>query len=151
MRLRGADAARRVVKIDDLSVGDLFLPFSDEVYHGERVGLIGPNGTGKSTFLKVLAGVRTPDAGSIAGTAVKYRVADKGLGEPDPAVVRGVIGVIEGQAIKGHVVHAVFEAPKEGLGVAQAGTVGTHTECAGTHLEHIRVVAGLADEVADVV
>ena len=64
VRLRGADAARRVVKIDDLSVGDLFLPFSDEVYHGERVGLIGPNGTGKSHLLAVLDGA-TPDHGTI--------------------------------------------------------------------------------------
>lgn len=32
---------------------------------GERVGLIGINGTGKSTFLKVLAGVETPDSGRV--------------------------------------------------------------------------------------
>lgn len=32
---------------------------------GERVGLIGVNGTGKSTFLKVLAGVEGPDSGRI--------------------------------------------------------------------------------------
>jgi len=30
---------------------------------GERVGLIGVNGTGKSTFLKILAGVEEPDSG----------------------------------------------------------------------------------------
>ena len=33
---------------------------------GDRVGLIGVNGTGKSTLLKVLAGVETPDAGRVA-------------------------------------------------------------------------------------
>ena len=33
---------------------------------GERVGLIGINGTGKSTFLKVLAGVEEPDSGKIS-------------------------------------------------------------------------------------
>ncbi|MEZ5230791.1 MAG: ATP-binding cassette domain-containing protein [Acidimicrobiales bacterium] len=66
MNLRGADSARRVVKMDDLSVGDLFLPFSDEVYFGERVGLIGPNGTGKSHLLRALAGELPPDEGTIA-------------------------------------------------------------------------------------
>ena len=32
---------------------------------GDKVGIIGINGTGKSTFLKVLAGVLEPDAGRI--------------------------------------------------------------------------------------
>ena len=64
VRLRGADAARRVAKLEDISVGSLFFPFSDEVYHGERVGLIGPNGTGKSHLLAVLNGA-TPDEGAI--------------------------------------------------------------------------------------
>ena len=65
VRLRGADAARRVAKLDQVAIGDLFLPFSDEVHHGERVGLIGPNGTGKSHLLNVLAGSATPDHGTI--------------------------------------------------------------------------------------
>lgn len=32
---------------------------------GERIGLIGVNGTGKSTFLKILAGVEDPDSGRL--------------------------------------------------------------------------------------
>ncbi len=65
VRLRGADAARRVVKIDGVGIGDLFLPFSDEIYHGERVGLIGPNGTGKTHLLDVLAGKSSVETGSL--------------------------------------------------------------------------------------
>jgi ATPase subunit of ABC transporter with duplicated ATPase domains len=65
VRLRGADAARRVVKIDAVGIGDLFLPFSDEIYHGERVGLIGPNGTGKTHLLDVLAGKSEVETGSL--------------------------------------------------------------------------------------
>jgi ATPase subunit of ABC transporter with duplicated ATPase domains len=65
VRLRGADAARRVAKLEGVSIGDLFLPFSDEVHHGERVGLIGPNGTGKSHLLGALAGSKHPDLGTI--------------------------------------------------------------------------------------
>jgi ATPase subunit of ABC transporter with duplicated ATPase domains len=65
VNLRGADAARRVVQMTDVSMGDLFLPFTDEIHHGERIGLIGPNGTGKSHLLAALAGTKTPDQGTV--------------------------------------------------------------------------------------
>ena len=65
VKLRGADAARRVAKLEGVAIGDLFLPFSDEVYHGERLGLIGPNGTGKSHLLRALAGASVPASGTI--------------------------------------------------------------------------------------
>lgn len=66
VKLRGSDAARRVIRIDGVSIGDLFLPFSTEVYHGERVGLIGPNGTGKSHLLGALAGSTVADHGEVS-------------------------------------------------------------------------------------
>jgi ATPase subunit of ABC transporter with duplicated ATPase domains len=66
VRLRGADSARRVARIDDVAIGDLFRPFSDEIHFGERLGLIGPNGTGKSHLLAALAGTLVPDGGSIS-------------------------------------------------------------------------------------
>ncbi|HRE02813.1 MAG TPA: ABC-F family ATP-binding cassette domain-containing protein [Ilumatobacteraceae bacterium] len=66
VRLRGADSARRVAVLDGVSIGDLFLPFSTEVYAGERLGLIGPNGTGKTHLLSALAGTLSPDHGTIS-------------------------------------------------------------------------------------
>ncbi len=65
VNLRGADSARRVVKMESVAIDDLFFPFSDEIYFGERVGLIGPNGTGKSHLLRALAGEIKTSEGSI--------------------------------------------------------------------------------------
>lgn len=36
-----------------------------DLHSGQRVGLVGPNGTGKSTLLKILAGRETADAGDV--------------------------------------------------------------------------------------
>ena len=65
VRFRGGDSARRVVKFESVSVDDLFLPFSDEVHFGERVGLIGPNGTGKTHLLNALNGHHAGLTGTI--------------------------------------------------------------------------------------
>ncbi|MFZ5428158.1 MAG: ABC-F family ATP-binding cassette domain-containing protein [Thermodesulfobacteriota bacterium] len=43
----------------------LFTNISLTVSQGERVGLIGANGSGKSTMLKILAGLEKPDAGEV--------------------------------------------------------------------------------------
>ena len=32
---------------------------------GDRIGIVGPNGIGKSTLLKVLAGLEQPDSGQV--------------------------------------------------------------------------------------
>lgn len=36
------------------------------VHEGDRIGLVGRNGSGKSTFLKIIAGVLEPDSGYVA-------------------------------------------------------------------------------------
>ena len=38
---------------------------SFEVYDGERIGLVGENGAGKSTFIKILSGIIEPDSGTV--------------------------------------------------------------------------------------
>lgn len=44
---------------------NLFSDISFGIEEGDKIGLIGVNGTGKSTFLKVLAGVESPDRGQV--------------------------------------------------------------------------------------
>ena len=62
------------------SIKDLFTQFSSrsffmkkevikgislDIFPGEVIGILGPNGTGKSTLLKAIAGILTPDSGEI--------------------------------------------------------------------------------------
>ena len=67
VRLRGADSARRVIRLADVAVDDLFFPFSHEVYFGERVGVIGPNGTGKTHLLDALDGTIDAESERVDG------------------------------------------------------------------------------------
>jgi ABC-type nitrate/sulfonate/bicarbonate transport system ATPase subunit len=53
--------------------------FSLAVEPGEVVALIGPNGCGKSTFLRVVAGLLAPDRGEV-------RLDDRAIHEPDPRI-----------------------------------------------------------------
>jgi len=39
--------------------------FSLYINEGDKIGVIGINGTGKSTFLKIIAGIEVPDSGSV--------------------------------------------------------------------------------------
>jgi ATPase subunit of ABC transporter with duplicated ATPase domains len=58
-----------VFKVDNLSKGYDLHPvikkFSCEIQRGDKIGVIGNNGRGKSTLLKLLAGVLLPDSGTI--------------------------------------------------------------------------------------
>ncbi len=56
MRLGGDRTAKRAVICEKLELSGLTDPFSTEVWFGERLGVIGHNGTGKSHFLRLLAG-----------------------------------------------------------------------------------------------
>ncbi|MDP3124774.1 MAG: ATP-binding cassette domain-containing protein [Thiobacillus sp.] len=67
---------------------------------GERIGLIGRNGTGKSSLLKVIAGINPPDAGDVwRKPALKLAYVPQ-----EPQFQPG---------------HTVFEAVAEGVGEAQ--------------------------------
>ena len=42
-----------------------------EIGEGEVIGILGKNGTGKTTFIRLLAGVEEPDGGGVSGGGVK--------------------------------------------------------------------------------
>jgi ATPase subunit of ABC transporter with duplicated ATPase domains len=56
MRLAGAGSGKIVLRCESLELVGLTDPFDLEVHQGERVAILGPNGTGKSHLLRLLAG-----------------------------------------------------------------------------------------------
>ncbi|GAA2439875.1 ABC-F family ATP-binding cassette domain-containing protein [Streptomyces mauvecolor] len=56
MRLRGGRTGVRALTCENLELTGLMKPFSLEVFYGERVAVLGSNGSGKSHFLRLLAG-----------------------------------------------------------------------------------------------
>jgi ATPase subunit of ABC transporter with duplicated ATPase domains len=55
MRLKGGRTGKRAVVCEQLSLTGLVEPFDLEIWFGERVGILGANGSGKSHFLRLLA------------------------------------------------------------------------------------------------
>jgi ATPase subunit of ABC transporter with duplicated ATPase domains len=63
MRLGGDRTGKRAVVIENLSMPGLVEGCSTEVLFGERVGILGLNGTGKSHFFRLLAGEEVDHTG----------------------------------------------------------------------------------------
>jgi ATPase subunit of ABC transporter with duplicated ATPase domains len=62
MRLKGGRTGKRAVICEQLELTGLMKPFDLEVWYGERVAVLGSNGSGKSHFLRLLAaGGSDPD------------------------------------------------------------------------------------------
>jgi ATPase subunit of ABC transporter with duplicated ATPase domains len=66
IRLRGGRTAVRAVTCTDLELTGLMAPFDAEIFYGERIGVLGSNGAGKSHFLRLLAG--DPNEPAVAHT-----------------------------------------------------------------------------------
>jgi ATPase subunit of ABC transporter with duplicated ATPase domains len=68
VRLRGGRTGKRAVICENLELTGLMKPFSTEIWYGDRIGILGSNGSGKSHFLRLLA-----------------QVAEDAIEEADPA------------------------------------------------------------------
>jgi ATP-binding cassette subfamily F protein 3 len=92
-RMGFAKAARAgdwVIDADDLAKGfgtPLFQHVTLRIHRGERWGLLGPNGVGKTTLLRVLLGELPPDTGAVRyGANVKIAYFDQQLQSVDSSL-----------------------------------------------------------------
>ncbi len=82
-------SGRKVIEARNLSYGfgeiSLIERFSIKIMRGDRIGLIGNNGVGKSTLLRLLLGEIKPDAGTLKlGTKLLVGYFDQMRRELDP-------------------------------------------------------------------
>ena len=63
MRLRGGRTGKRAVICETLELTGLMNAFDLEVWYGDRVAVLGSNGSGKSSFLRLLGGADVPHQG----------------------------------------------------------------------------------------
>ena len=80
----GALSGQRVLRAEGITFahpdmpGPLVQDFSTEVFRGDKIGILGPNGCGKTTLLKLLLGQLAPQSGSVAtGTNLQVVYLDQ--------------------------------------------------------------------------
>lgn len=78
----GGKSGKIVIEAENLRAGFgdniLIEDFSCRILRGDKVGIIGPNGCGKSTLIKILTGENQPDSGKIKiGTNLQIAYLDQ--------------------------------------------------------------------------
>ncbi|MEK9933749.1 MAG: ATP-binding cassette domain-containing protein [Luminiphilus sp.] len=107
-------SGRRVAEARDISFRYENEPvvhdFSTIIQRGDRIGIVGSNGVGKTTVIKLLLGELTPDEGDVLlGTQLEIAYSDQLRGELDPEkdLIDNVCGGQQFIEINGQRRHAI--------------------------------------------
>ncbi|GLU29847.1 sugar ABC transporter ATP-binding protein [Brucella sp. NBRC 12950] len=113
--------------------------FSMSVMPGEIHALIGENGAGKSTFIKILAGIYQPDAGTL-------RFAPKETERADIAFIHQDLGLISSMTVAENIVLGAGYPKRHGLinWSTASRTAETSLRQLGVELDPRREVADLS-------
>ena len=85
----GTPSGQMVIELDHIvkTFGDqvVLRDFSTRIMRGDRIGLVGPNGIGKSTLLRIILGELQPDTGRVRhGTRLSVAYFDQRREQLDP-------------------------------------------------------------------
>ena len=85
----GTKTSKKVIEARDLTLdfgnGPVVKDFSLRVLRGDRIALVGPNGTGKTSLIKMLLGDQKPDQGSMKfATNIEAAYFDQNRAQLDP-------------------------------------------------------------------
>ena len=106
----GALSGQRVLRAEGITFAHPGMPgpvvrnFSTEIFRGDKIGILGPNGCGKTTLLKLLLGQLAPQAGSVtAGTNLQVVYLDqlRDQIDLDKTVAENVAGVSQSVHFQG--------------------------------------------------
>jgi ATP-binding cassette subfamily F protein uup len=124
------------VVFEDVSLG---------VADGERIGVVGRNGGGKSTLLRLIVGTETPDAGRVTRTGgIGVAQVDQRSDLPAGTSVRGyVVGHGAEHEWAGD---AVIRAVLEGLGLAAVGLDADVARLSGGERRRVALAAALVQQ-----
>jgi ATP-binding cassette subfamily F protein uup len=106
----GALSGQRVLRAEGITFAHPEMPepvvrdFSTEIFRGDKIGILGPNGCGKTTLLKLLLGRLEPQAGTVTtGTKLQVVYLDqlRDQIDLDKTVAENVAGVSQSVHFQG--------------------------------------------------
>ena len=122
-----ARSGKRVVELEQVSFSyeeEMIVDnFSTIIQRGDRIGIVGGNGVGKSTLIKLLLGELSPNEGTVSiGTKLEVAYSDQLRGELDPEkdLIDNICGgqqfiEINGSAATQSVISAISSLPPNGF------------------------------------
>ncbi len=112
----GGRSGKLVVDAENISYGfsgdtsPLVADLSLRIMRGDRIGLVGPNGIGKTTLLRILLGQLAPTAGSVRlGTKLEVAYYDqlRDALDPEKTVIENVAGDSDFVDVRGRRLHVI--------------------------------------------
>ncbi|MFE3444365.1 ABC-F family ATP-binding cassette domain-containing protein [Nocardia sp. NPDC059180] len=132
--------------LDDVSLG---------VHAGERIGVVGLNGGGKTTLLEVLTGIEEPDSGRVSRVGgLRIAVVTQRGVLPEGATVGSVVlaGLADDAMTDSVAEHEWAANPRirsvmEGIGIADLGLDTVVTNLSGGERRRVALAAALVREL----